>query len=176
VSAMRKTALLTLLVATLVPAAAWAAAGLVGDGTLSVRNGDGLVRLELDRGVAIGRVGSGTIELIEPAELDCATLRVWDDGELAVPFERLLPIDGEERFACVFRGANMRFRLAAGDGDVIRLQGRNIGLSAVGVGSGFIRGRKESRLDGTWALNGEDYVSLPDERQAFKLAAPALPE
>jgi hypothetical protein len=173
---MRKTALLTMLLATLVPAAALAAVGIVGDGTLSVRSGDGLVRLDLDRGVAIGRIGSGTIELIEPTELDCATLRVWDDGERAVPFERLLTIDGEERFACVFRGVNMRFRLAAGDGDVVRLQGRNIGLSVVGVGSGFIKGRKDSRPDGMWALNGEDYVSLPDERQPFRLAAPAPPE
>jgi hypothetical protein len=173
---MRKTALVTMLLALLLPAAAWAAAGLVSDGTLSVRNGDGLVRLDLDRGVAIGRVGFGRIELIEPAELDCATLRVWDDGERALPFETLLMIDGEERFACVFRGENMRFRIAAGDGDVVRLQGRNIGLSAVGIGSGFIKGRKDSRLDGTWSLNGEAYTSLPDERETFRLAAPVVAE
>jgi hypothetical protein len=171
---MRKTALLTMLLAFLLPAAAWASAGLVGDGTLSVRNGDGVVRLDLDRGVAIGRVGVGRIELIEPTELDCAALRVWDDGERALPFETLLTIDGEERFACVFRGENMRFRIAANDGDVVRLQGENIGLSAVGRGAGFIKGKKDSKFDGTWSLNGETYASLPDERETFRLAAPVV--
>jgi hypothetical protein len=173
---MRKTALLSMLLALLVPAAAWAAGHALGDGTLSVRNGEGLVRLDLDRGVAIGRVGSGKIELIEPTDLDCTTSRVWDDGERAVPFETLLTIDGEERFACIFRGENMRFRIAANDGDVVRLQGKDIALSAVGRGTGFIKGRKDSKPDGTWALNGEDYVSLPDERQFFKLAALVVPE
>jgi hypothetical protein len=173
---MRKTALLTVLAALLLPAAAWATTGLIGDGTLSVRNGDGVVRLDLDRGVVIGRVGFGRIDLIEPTELDCTTVRVWDDGERAVPFETLLTIDGEERFACVFRGENMRFRIAANDGDVIRLQGENIGLSAVGRGTGSIKGLKGSKLDGTWSLNGEAYASLPDERETFRLAAPVVAE
>jgi len=94
----------------------------------------------------------------------------------------MLTIDGEERFACVFRGENMRFRIAANDGDVVRLQGENIGLSAVGRGRGFIKGRSDlrpdgtSKPDGTWSLNGEPYASLPDERETFRLAAPVVAE
>src|SRR4029078_4247215 len=64
--AMRRTAFILVLCALLVPAAAWAAPQVLGDGSLSVRNGDGMVRLDLDRGVVIGLTvsESGEIERI----------------------------------------------------------------------------------------------------------------
>lgn len=178
---MRRRPLLIVLVAMLVPTAAWAGNVVVGDGTLSVRNGNGFVRLELDRGVVIGRIGAGKtsqVSLYGPKDDTCQTALVWELGEQLVGEVQLLTLDKvENTVACVYRGDELRFRLLGSDADVIRVQGENISLSAVGRGRGQIKGRFEVRADGsvrpdgTWSLNGAEYASLPDERQGFKLAA-----
>jgi hypothetical protein len=177
---MRRTAFLFVLVALLLPAAAWAGKTVLGDGTLSIRNGDGNVRLDLDRGVAIGRVGSGRIELVSPKDTGCATPLVWDDGEqmLGIAEERTIDFEtGVE--VCVYRaakGRSLRFRLLGSEARSIRLVGQNISLSAVGRGKGWIEGsNSDLELDGTWSLNGADYVSLPTTRQGFQLVAPNNP-
>lgn len=173
---MRRTALVSVLLALLLPAAAWAAKSVLGDGTLSVRSGDGTVRIDLDRGVAIGRIGSGRIELVDPKDTGCATALVWDAGEQILGVAEERTVDAEK--LCVYRGLGLRFRLVGSDAKSIRLVGQNISLSAVGRGKGWIRGSaNDLDLDGTWSLNGEDYVSLPSARQGFALVAPkTVPE
>jgi hypothetical protein len=172
--AMRRTALLIMLVCLALPAAALAAAAVPGDGTLSVRNGNGNVRLVLERGVAIGRIGEGQLMVVDPRNNDCDTLLVWDDGERAQPIERavVLPTRFDVELRCIFKGTNMRFRLSASDGNNLRITGTEIGLSAVGRGSGRVKGQPLDGADGTYAVNGDDYVSLPDEWKVFQLAAP----
>ena len=173
---MRRTALVLVLVSLLLPAAAWAGKSVLGDGTLSIRNGDGNVRLDLDRGVAIGRVGSGRIELISPKDTGCATPLVWDDGEQMLGIAEERTIDAETGVeVCVYRaakGRSLRFRLLGSEARSIRLVGQNISLSAVGRGRGWIKGSSNDfESDGTWSLNGADYVSMPTTRQGFALAA-----
>jgi hypothetical protein len=176
---MRRTAIVIMLLAVLAPVAAWAGPSALGDGTLSVRNGDGAVRLDLDRGVVIGRIGAGALTLYAPADLDCGTALVWDEGEQIIGDIKLARLDGEDVEACVYRGENLRFRLVGADAETIRLAGENVSLSAVGRGRGQIKGRpgdsKQSRSDGTWSLNGEEYTSLPDDWEFFPLATPIPP-
>jgi hypothetical protein len=169
----RRTALLIVLSCLALPAAALAAVASVGDGTLSIRNGDGQLRLTLDRGVAIGRSGLGQLTVVDPKNDDCDALLVWDDGERAAP----IPLVGEKAFdlpelRCVFKGSNMRFRLGGPEGSNLRISGSEIGLSAVGTGTGRIKGRPLDLADGTFAVNGEEYASLPDDWKVFQLAAP----
>jgi hypothetical protein len=179
---MRRTALIIMLCALLVPAAALAGPRVLGDGTLSVRNGDGLVRLDLDRGVVIGRLGKGTVELVGAADPACASALVWDDGEQIVgQIDARTTVDGNVAVRCVYAGQNLRFRLLGSDSQTIRLIGDNISLSAVGRGRGQIKGQssllnaKRASTDGTWAKNGDDYASLPDEAERFVLQAPVPP-
>jgi len=169
----RPTALLIVLSCLALPPAASARLAAVGDGTLSIRNGDGVLRLTLDRGVAIGRIGAGTLTVVDPKNDDCDALLVWDDGERAVS----IPVIDEKalelrEFRCVFKGTNLRFRLGGPDGSNLRIVGTEIGLSAVGTGTGRIKGRLLDLADGTYAVNGEEYASLPDDWKVFQLAAP----
>ena len=183
---MRRTALIIVLALVLVPTAAWAAKEAATDGTLSVRNADGMVRLDLDRGVVIGRIGAGrpnTLILYGPQDPTCTTALVWDDGVKIDGAEKLLGLDRTKVEACVYRGDDLRFRLVGADAETIRLQGDDMSLSGVGRGRGLIRGKLDHKLtpqdeslaDGTWSLNGEDYESLPDEAESFVLAAPITP-
>ena len=182
---MRRTAYLIVLVLLLAPAAAWASRAVPGDGSLSVRNGDGTVRLDLDRGVVIGRIGAAKPGLIlyGPKDVTCTTALVWDDRVQISGLLKLLKLDGIETEACVYSGVDLRFRLVGADASAIRLTGNDISLSAVGRGRGQIKGKPdvkqtladESLADGTWSLNGEDYVSLPDEGRGFQLATVVPP-
>ena len=173
---MRRTALIIVLCALLAPAAAWAAPSVLGDGTLSVRNGDGIVRLTLDRGVAIGRIGNGKIELVGSKDTACTSALVWDDGEQVIgAIDPRTTVDGTVVVACVYEGKNLRFRLLGSDAQTLKLTGDNISLSAVGRGRGQIKGKtdrldpKRALTDGSWAVNGDEYASLPDEMTPFTL-------
>jgi hypothetical protein len=179
---MRRTALIVLLCALVVPAAAWAGPRVLGDGTLSVRNGDGVVRLDLDRGVVIGRIGNGKIELIGAQDEACSEPLVWDDGEQILgEIQPRVAADGTVVVTCAYQGQNLRFRLLGSDAATFRLTGDNISVSAVGRGRGQIRGQsslttpKRALSDGTYSLNGDDYASLPDDFFRFTLQAPVAP-
>ena len=168
-SVVRKALLLTVLAAALAPAAAWADPTAVPtDGTLSVKNGDGSIALNL-RGAAIGLVGNGRVEVEAPRDDDCDALNVWgaEDEKTRLKPARVRKgaTPAELVTVCVFTGKDVRFRLIGQNH--IRLEGRNISLSAVGRGPVTIRG--DGGLDGTYAVNGGDYTSLPDEPKRFIL-------
>lgn len=173
--AMRRTALLILLASLTLPAAALAARAATTDGTLSVRNGDGQVRLVLERGVAIGRIGFGQLIVVDPASGDCGEPLVWEDGARAEPVVREVPLPTktERELRCIFTGIDMRFRLGGPEGSVVRISGTSISLSAVGQGSGRIRGLLFDTADGTYSANGEVFASLPDDWKVFQLPAPS---
>jgi hypothetical protein len=169
--AMRRTLCFAMLAALLVPAAALAerdAPTVPGDGTLSVRNGDGTLRLEM-RGVALGRMTSGVIEVLIPLERDCSDLNVAgaegrDESAAWVDEDSLV-------WVCKFadRRGGLRFRLS-GQQTIRFKRMRNLNMSVVGRGSGRIRGTGDA--DGTYSLNGDDFVSLPDDPDDFVLGAP----
>jgi hypothetical protein len=145
---MRRILTLLLVCAFAAPVAAYARSTVPGDGSLSVRNGDGQVRL-LIRGAVIGKVEVGRLVVIDPGK-DCDALLVW---ETAAPPREWTTTDGET--ACTFIGADLRFRFVGGLNE-LRVVGTGIHLSAVGKGSARLRG-----TGGTYAVDAGKYVGLP---------------
>jgi hypothetical protein len=157
---MRRTLLLTLLVFLVLPAGATATRAAPGDGTLSVRDGVGTVQIEL-RGAIIGRMASGTLRIDNPRNDDCAEPLVW--GAETVTPEPLI-VTGElgiRQPRCIYSGRDLRFRLVGGEHDISIVRGRDVNISAAGKGEAFLRGTG-GFFDGTYSLDGRDYVSLPD--------------
>jgi hypothetical protein len=137
-----------------------------GDGTLSVRDGRGMVQLS-SRGTLIGRIERGKITVTDPNPFDARKPRVW--GAQTTRKSR-------NQKTTVYSGRNLRLRSTGGYFHV-RFQGRGIQLSAVGRGKGLIQGMPEdpsapAASDGVWSLNDEEYRSLPEEVTGFNLVAP----
>ena len=135
----------------------------VEDGTLSVRDGKGIVVLKMKGGV-IGRLARGRITVTEGSETGTVVIR----GE-----DRSGDINERTTF---YAGTNIRFRIADDRRFTVRIEGNKINLSAVGRGNGFLDGRGNPEqgvfFDGSYSLNGKEYQSIPDFRQHFELAAP----
>ena len=174
---MRRLVVLGLLVCLAAPTAAWAISRAPGDGTLAVRNGDGLLRLDIRDAVVIGKLEGGTLEILSAEISNCEDLNVW--GADRGPFDRTRDADGVTRTRCVFREfpntrtpEATRFRLVLQNATLLFRPGSTgISLSAIGRGQGFIRGA--GGRDGVYSVNGEPFASLPDEGNRFFLAANA---
>jgi hypothetical protein len=164
---MRRTLLVTLLAILVVPTAALAVQAAPGDGTLSVREGDGTVQLQL-RGAILGRIESGSLWIDDPKTGLCDSQLVWgaDDTETRAVFSK-----GEFELRCVYTGVNIRFRLVGGVHDISIVRGRDVAISAVGRGTAFLKGRGglTGLPDGTYSLDGGDYVSLPDAGRELEI-------
>lgn len=169
---MRPIAVVSLLVALLVPAAAYAARTAPGDGTLSVRNGEGIINLNV-RGVIIGRFDSGQLSVDVPKDGDCDALDVWGASRTRESVDELGVV-----FRCHFIGRNVRFRFVGGQ-HVIKIgrvltPARDVDLSVVGRGFAFLKG-STSVLDGVYSPNGEPFQSMPDEGKGLTIGAPTAP-
>ena len=163
---MRQTLLVILLAALAVPAVAAAEGATPGDGSLSVRGGDGVVELRNLRGVAIGLVGQGRLEIEND---DCDALNVWD-AQREFTTRRFKQRELEFVTVCVFTGRGIRFRLLTSPISM-RIEGNDISMSAAGRGVGFIKG-KGGLADGTYAANGAEHASLPDAGRRVFLLGP----
>jgi hypothetical protein len=159
------------LVAVTALAAAAAASALrapAQDGTLSIRDARATIVIRV-RGSIIGRMARGQLTVTEP---------IVEDGTVVVRgAERERPVN--ER-TTIYRGTNIRFRVASERRFVVRLEGKGINLSAVGRGDVTLDGWGDPEegvfFDGSYSLNGEDDRSLPDERTRLELAAPLASE
>ena len=161
-----------LLAALATPLAATASADTTTDGTLSVRNGHGRLVLIGFRGAAIGRVEEAKLTIVEPKAGRCDSPLVW--GWETVEERLLLGGDlGEGRLACVYTGAEIRFRLV-GVHEEISIRGSNMAASVVGRGYAVLAG-DGGFFDGTYSQNGVDYRSLPDEARRFTVGTPPPP-
>ena len=158
---MRK--LLVLLVVFLaLPAAAYSQQR-AQNGTLSVREGRGVVQLDA-RGSMTGRV-NGRLTVTDPKPFDAKRPVVY--GATKTVYRNAK--------TTVYQGKNVRFRLG-GARFVIRMEGKAIFLSAIARGTGTLDGNGDPAqnvfYDGVWSLNDEPYHSIPDEPTPFDLAAP----
>jgi hypothetical protein len=158
---MRK--LLVLLVVFLaLPAAAYSQLR-AQNGTLSVREGRGVVQLDA-RGSMTGRV-NGRLTVTDPKPFDTKRPVVY--GATKTVYRNAK--------TTVYQGKNVRFRLG-GARFVIRMEGKAIFLSAIARGTGTLDGNGDPAqnvfYDGVWSLNDEPYHSIPDEPTPFDLAAP----
>ena len=162
---MRKTVLL-LLLALLVPAAAQSQSNTPQNGTLSIREGRGIVQLDA-RGSMTGRV-NGKIAITDPKPYDNKRPVVY--GATKTTYRNVK--------TTLYQGKNLRFRLI-GARFQFRIQGRAIFLSAIARGTGVIDGAGDPSTnvyyDGVWSLNDSPYQSLPDAASSFDLA-PATPQ
>jgi len=158
---MRK--LLVLLVVFLaLPAAAYSQLR-AQNGTLSIREGRGVVQLDA-RGSMTGRLnGRLTVTDTKPF-----------DAKRAVVYGATKTIYRNAK-TTVYQGKNVRFRLG-GARFVIRMEGKAIFLSAIARGTGTLDGNGDPAAnvfyDGVWSLNDEPYHSLPDDPTPFELAPP----
>jgi hypothetical protein len=159
-SGVRTASLLLLVVAALVaPSVVLAERTAKGDGTLSVRGGYGWVGLSLNRGIVFGRVASGRISFGTDGDFE-------DFGTCDTP-----PTLKEDTFTC--RGSDLRFRFTTSTLDEIRVSGKEINVTAVGQGTGKIKGNIDALDVGSYSLNGGVYADLPlFDWKKFTLAAP----
>jgi hypothetical protein len=162
-----KLLVLITLLAVLSAAPTSAAPAPRSQGTLSVRDGKGLVQLSA-RGSMIGRFQRGKVTITDPNPHDSRRAVV-------LGAERIVSRGAK---TTVYSGKDVRFRIVGWLAHV-RIEGRGIHLSAVGSGRGMVDGAGDPDLgvfyDGVWSLNDEAYTSLPDELTGFQLAGPPTP-
>jgi len=171
---MRRILFVCLWVFVVAPVAALAAAPLSsGDGTLAVRDGDGLVKAQLPSGVILGRIEDGELRVFDP-DVDCNDLNrttVWNNDDMDVRFvaprtgPRQTPSSPRRVPVCVFSTGDepMRFRLL--DEGNVRVRGSGIWISAVGRGRAWVEGKTSKANDGKYSVNGASFKSLPDDGQ-----------
>jgi hypothetical protein len=146
-----------MLLALLVPLSAAARTNAPDDGTLSVKNASGTLSL-VARGSVIGSCDRCIVTIVDPQP---------DDGSGPI-------VSGEESSQDItdiksrWAGQDVRFRLIGGFFRLYVTKSSGLDLTAVGKGSGWIRGAGTLN-DGTYALNGGERRPLPDERRTFLL-------
>ncbi|MDQ3894814.1 MAG: hypothetical protein M3292_09180 [Actinomycetota bacterium] len=132
------------------------------DGTLSVRDGRGLVKLAAS-GSFIGRIDSGRIVAID-ATPNNANYPIVFGGKLRRETSRVTEVSGP----------NIRFRLVGGFYR-LRIEGAGVDLSAVGRGNATLDGDDRSSDTGVYSLNGADFQPLPYEPTTLQLPTQAAP-
>ena len=137
------------------PALAWGASSAADDGTLSVRNADGVIFV-VARGTIIGACDKCKVSIVDPSP---------DDGAPPV-------VDGAETHKDLsdtrdlYSGTDVRFRLVGGLFK-IKVSGYNVDLGVVAKGWGRIQAYDSNT--GTYSVNGGPRRLLPDEREVFTL-------
>jgi hypothetical protein len=151
---VRRISITCALLALVLPAAAAARVDAPGDGTLTVKNADGLVQLNA-RGGVIGRFDSGQLWVRDPNPDD--------------QFEEVVTgadkTTRKNEFVTIYTGKNVRFRYLGGFFR-IKLTAVGIDLSAVGKGGVTLQGD-----DGTYSVNDAPAQLFPLLPQTFALAA-----
>jgi hypothetical protein len=156
-----RTLVVLILIALAVPVAA-SSRPMPANGTLSIREGRGIVELDA-RGSITGRL-NGRISITDPKPYDSKRPIVYGASKKIYRNVR----------TTIYQGKNVRFRLIGARFE-LRMQGRSIFLSAIARGTGLVDGAGDPAAnvfyDGVWSLNDEPYQSLPDQAESFDLGA-----
>jgi hypothetical protein len=155
---MRRLLTFALLAALLVPAVAAARTRGPNDGTLSVKDGRGVVIIQ-GRGAVIGSFNVGSVRFVDPIDED-------GTGPIVSGAERHREIGDTTD---VYSGEKVRFRMIGGTFKVV-VRGRGIDLSFVGKGNVTLNGAGTDN-DGTYAVNDGAYSPIPDFPFPFVLSA-----
>src|SRR5256885_2803122 len=156
---MRRLLTFAVLAALALPAAATARQRGPNDGTLSVKEGRGMVTIS-GRGAVIGSFVQGRVTISDPIDGDGTGPIVTGDD--------FPPIDRSET-TTTWRGNKVRFRMIGGTFKVV-VRGRGINLSFVGKGSVIFNGAG-TEDDGAYAANDGDYSLIPSFPFTFYLSA-----
>jgi hypothetical protein len=139
------------------PGLAWAASRAVDDGTLSVKNGDGVVFVSA-RGTIIGACDRCRVSIVDPSP---------DDGAPPV----VTGYEGHKDLSDthdLYLGTNVRFRIVGGVFR-IKISGYGVDLGVVAKGWGRIQAYDSN--SGTYSVNGAARRLLPAERDVFTLTS-----
>ena len=139
------------------PALAWATSGAADDGTLSVRNGDGVVFVAA-RGTIIGACNKCRVSIVDPSPDDVAP-PVVDGAETHKDLS-----DTHD----LYSGTDVQFRLVGGFFK-IKVTGTGIDLGVVAKGWGRIQAFDSNT--GTYSVNGAARRLLPADREVFTLTS-----
>src|SRR3954470_15545196 len=132
------------------PAGAAATATDIGDGTLSIKDGRGSFTIAA-RGGIIGTFARGSVVITDP---------VADDGTGPIVSGDDWPPVYRNETTTVYGGTRVRFRLIGGRFR-IKVQGTGVNLSLVVKGQIPLNG-KGTGDDGTYSVNGESPIPVPD--------------
>ena len=138
------------------PGLAWATSRAIDDGTLSVKNGDGVIFV-VARGTIIGACDKCRVSIVDPSP---------DDGAPPV-------VDGAETHKDLsdthdlYSGTNVHFRIVGGFFK-LKVAGSGIDLGVVAKGWGRIQAYDSNT--GTFSVNGAPRRPLPDQREVFTLS------
>jgi hypothetical protein len=157
---MRKTVLLCALVLLALPAAALAGRNAPGDGTLSVKDGRGLVVLSI-RGALIMRCSTCDVLITDPAPGDGN-----DPVSFGDDFQNKL-----SETSTLYRNrdkSDMRIRVIGGR-FTARITGRDLNISAVGKGSVTLLADPVAEFPGTYSIDDVGAAPLPALRMKLPL-------
>jgi hypothetical protein len=155
---MRRLLTFALLAALALPAVSAARSQSANDGTLSVRDARGTITIS-GRGGVIGSFAQGRVTISDPV-----------DGDGTGPI-----VTGDEWSkdrdvtTTTWGGAKVRFRIIGGSFRIV-VKGRGINLSLVGKGNVALDGAG-SGDDGSYSVNGGEYLPLPGFPFAFPLSS-----
>jgi hypothetical protein len=147
-----------LVVVLALPAGSAARTSGPNDGSLSVKDGRGVITIQ-GRGAVIGSFAQGRVTISDPI-----------DGDGTGPI-----VTGDEwskdrnDTTTTWGGTKVRFRNIGGTFKVV-VKGRGINLSFVGKGTVTVNGAGTD-ADGTYATNGGEYSPIPDFLFSFVLSA-----
>jgi opacity protein-like surface antigen len=157
-NAMKRLLPLAAIAALLLPSAGAATARNAGDGTLSVRDGRGKFTIAA-RGGVIGSFARGRVIITDPIDSDGTGPIVSGDEW---HHDRGDTTD-------IYGGTRVRFRLIGGSFKITVI-GRGVNLSVVGRGTATLNG--EGTLDdGSYSMNGADYLPILPDPFSFPLAS-----
>jgi hypothetical protein len=155
---MRSLLTFVVLAALTLPAASAARNQGAADGTVSVRDARGTITISA-RGGVIGSFARGSVTITDPVDGD-GTGPIVSGNNWA-----------KERDAATttWGGAKVRFRILGGFFRIV-VKGRGINLSLVGTGKVTLAGAATGD-DGSYSVNGADYLALPGFAYAFPLSS-----
>jgi hypothetical protein len=137
------------LVALLLPSLGSATTRSISDGSLSIRDGRGKFTINA-RGGVIGSFARGRVIITDPIDGDgTGPIVSGDDWH----HDRGDTTD-------IYGGTRVRFRLIGGSFK-IQVIGRGVNLAVVGRGTVTINGDDDSLDDGSYSVNGADYLPVP---------------
>ena len=139
------------------PGLAWAASSAADDGTLAVKNGDGVVFVAA-RGTIIGACDKCKVSIVDPSP---------DDGAPPV----VSGYEGHKDLSDthdLYSGTDIRFRIVGG---IFRIKVAGYGIDLGVVAKGWGRIQAYDSNTGTYSVNGAPRRPLPDEREVFTLTS-----
>jgi opacity protein-like surface antigen len=155
---MRSLLTFAVLAALALPAASAAHTRGATDGTVSVRDARGTITISA-RGGVIGSFARGSVTINDPVDGDgTGPIVTGDDWS-----------KDRDATTTTWGGTKVRFRIIGGSFRIV-VKGRGINLSLVGTGKVTLAGAGTGD-DGSYSVNGGDYLALPGFPFAFPLSS-----